>query len=105
MNESNEKKTNYLKYGLHAAILLGVVWAAVKYVNGEEVISALQQFNYGLAPLMIALALAALILKAVRFQLLLQPFADHIDWLTGIKAYVAGQGATVLPGGFTGSTE
>ena len=99
MNESNGKKTNYLKYGLHAAILLGVVWAAVKYVNGEEVISALQQFNYGLAPLMIALALAALILKAVRFQLLLQPFANHISWATGIKAYVAGQGATVLPGG------
>lgn len=97
--KTQDKKKNYLKYGLHLAILLGVGWAAVKYVNGDEVIAALQQFNYGLAPLMIALALGALLLKAVRFYFLLEPFGDAIPWSTVIKAYVAGQGATVLPGG------
>lgn len=103
MNEENknenDNKKSYLKYVLHVAILLGVVWAGIKYVNGEEVINALEQFNYRLAPVMLALALATLLLKAARFQFLLQPFAPHITWTTGIKAYVAGQGATVLPGG------
>lgn len=95
----NEDKKRYLKYGLHAAILIGVIWAAIKYVNGKEVIAALEQFNYGLAPLMLALALSTLLLKATRFSFLLQPFAEKLSWATTIKTYVAGQGATVLPGG------
>lgn len=99
MDEKNDKKQRYLKIGLHAAILIGIVWAAVKYVNAEEVIDALRQFNYGLAPAMLALAIGALFFKAVRFQFLLQPFAPSVTWVTGIKSYVAGQGATALPGG------
>lgn len=97
LNEEN--KRNYLKYVLHVAILVGVVWAAVKYVNGEEVIAALRRFNYGLAPVMLVLALATLLLKAARFVYLLRPFAPDLPLLTIVKAYVAGQGATVLPGG------
>jgi hypothetical protein len=30
-----ENKGKYLKYGLHAAILIGLIWAAVKGVNFE----------------------------------------------------------------------
>lgn len=97
MKQENER--NYLKLGLHIAILVGVVWAAVKYVNGEEVIAALRRFDYGLAPLMLVLALATLFLKATRFLFLLRPFAPDLPLLTIVKAYVAGQGATVLPGG------
>ncbi len=89
----------YLKIGLHVAILLGVAWATLKYVNAQEVLAALRTFNYGLAPLLLALSLAELLLKAVRFHLLLQPFGQGISWATGIKLYIAGQGATVLPGG------
>lgn len=94
-----ENKRNYLKYGLHLAIFLGVIWAALKYVNGEEVIAALRRFDYSLAPLMVALALTTLFLKATRFTFLLKPFASDLPFITAIKAYVAGQGATVLPGG------
>lgn len=97
MKQENER--NYLKYALHFAILVGVVWAAVRYVNGEEVIAALRRFNYGLAPVMVILALATLFLKATRFTFLLQPFATDLPFVTAIKTYVAGQGATVLPGG------
>lgn len=94
-----KKERNYLKVVLHVAILVGVVWAAVKYVNGEEVIAALRRFDYGWAPLMLGVALATLFLKATRFRFLLQPFAPRLPVATAIKAYVAGQGATVLPGG------
>ena len=94
-----DKRRNYLKYGLHVAILAGVVWAAIKYVNGQEVVAALARFDYGLAPLMLALALSTLFLKATRFSFLLQPFASTLPWATAINAYVAGQGATVLPAG------
>ncbi|HZD09840.1 MAG TPA: lysylphosphatidylglycerol synthase transmembrane domain-containing protein [Candidatus Binatia bacterium] len=95
----NENQERYLKYGLHAAILAGVVWAVVKYVNGQEVVGALRQFNYSLAPLIVALALGDLLLKAARFGFLLQPYAAELPWITAIKAYVAGQAATILPGG------
>ena len=95
----DEKTKKYLKYGLHVAILLGVIWAAAKYINGEEVIAALRQFNYSLAPLMLALSVATLLLKATRFHFLLRPFAPDLPSLTIYKAYIAGQGATVLPGG------
>lgn len=95
----DEKTKKYLKYGLHVAILLGVIWAAAKYINGEEVIAALRQFNYSLAPLMLALSVATLLLKATRFHFLLRPFASDLPSLTIYKAYIAGQGATVLPGG------
>lgn len=94
-----EKKRNYLKYGLHVAIFVGVIWAALKYVNGEEVIAALRRFDYGVASLMVGLALATLFLKAARFVFLLRPFAQDLPLITILKAYVAGQGATVLPGG------
>lgn len=94
-----KKERSYLKYGLHIAILVGVVWAALKYVNGEEVIAALRRFDYGVAPVMLGVALATLFLKAARFRFLLQPFAPGLPLVTVVKAYVAGQGATVLPGG------
>lgn len=95
----DEKTQKYLKYGLHAAILLGAIWAAAKYVNGQEVIAALRQFNYRLAPILLGLSLGSLLFEAVRFYFLLQPFAQELSLPTVIKAYVAGQGATVLPGG------
>lgn len=96
---NQKKQRNYLKYGLHIAIVVGVAWAAVKYVNGEEVMAALRRFDYGVAPVMVGLALATLFLKAIRFVFLLRPFASDLPLATAVKAYVAGQGATVLPGG------
>jgi len=42
----NEKKLlTWLKYLLHAVILGGVVIAAVRYLNGAEVLAAFERFD------------------------------------------------------------
>jgi uncharacterized protein (TIRG00374 family) len=97
--EEKSNKSKYLQYALHAVILVGLVWAAVKYVNGEEVLEALRAFQYRFLPLMLLLSTAYLLLKAWRFVLLITPFASHLPKLVVYKAYVAGHAATVLPGG------
>lgn len=90
---------DYLKYGLHLAILLGVIYAAVKYLNGEEIWNALKSFNYIFAPFILLLSTGYLLLKAWRFVLLMEPFDGDLFWIVTFKAYVAGQAATLLPGG------
>lgn len=88
-----------LTYGMHAVILLGVIYAAVKYLNGAEVLEALRNFDYIFAPLMLALSAGYLLLKAWRFVVLLEPLEERLPRLVTAKAYVAGQAATLLPGG------
>lgn len=94
-----ENKAKYIKYGLHIAILIGLVWAFVKYVNGEEVVKALQNFNYIYLPFMIALSLGYFLLKGARFVILMSPFTKNLKNRLIYKGYVAGQPATLLPGG------
>jgi len=95
--ENNKGK--YLKYGLHAAILIGLIWAAVKYVNGAEVLEALQSFDYRYLPFMLALTLLYLAFKSWRFAILMSPFAENIPQRVVHLAYISGQAATLLPGG------
>lgn len=90
---------DYLKYGLHIAILGGVIFAGFKYLNGEEIWQALREFNYTLAPFMLLLSVAYLLLKAWRFVILMKPFDGDLPWFITFKAYIAGQAATLLPGG------
>ncbi len=97
--EQKKNKSKQLQYVLHAAVILGLVWAAVKYINGEEVVAALQSFQYGLLPLMLLLSTLELLIKAGRFTLLTTPFAPDLPKSVIYKAYVSGQAATVLPGG------
>lgn len=92
-------KEQILKYGLHLAILVGVIVAALRYLNGQDVLNALRDFNYRLAPFILLLATAYLLIKAWRFVLLIAPFDDGVPRLVTFKAYVAGQAATLLPGG------
>lgn len=94
-----ENKSKYLQYALHIAILGGLVYAFVKYVNGQEVLKALQAFDYGLLPFMLGLVLLYFAGKAARFVLLMSPFAGELPKKVTAKAYVAGQAATLLPGG------
>lgn len=94
-----QNKSKYLKYGLHVAILIGLVWAVVKYVNGEEVLTALQNFDYIYLPFMVGLALAYFLIKAARFVLLMSPFTEKLPNRLIYKGYISGQAATLLPGG------
>ncbi|MCB0165758.1 MAG: flippase-like domain-containing protein [Anaerolineae bacterium] len=88
----------YLKYGLHLAILGGLIVAGYKYLSGEEILAALRSFNYSYTPLLLALSVAYVLVKGWRFILLTQPYAD-LPWSVIMRAYVAGQAATLLPGG------
>jgi uncharacterized protein (TIRG00374 family) len=88
-----------LKYGLHLAVLAGVSYAAIKYLNGEELLHALRSFNYGYAPLILLISTCYLLLKGWRFVVLMQPFAAGVPRLVTLKAYIAGQAVTLLPGG------
>ena len=94
-----ENKSRYLKYGLHIVVFAGLVWAIVKYVNGEEVLQALQNFNYIYLPVMLVMVLGYFLLKAGRFVLLMSPFTENIRNIVIYKGYIAGQAATLIPGG------
>lgn len=96
---SSTEKRDYLTAVLHAVVLLGIGVAAVKYLNGEEVIRAFETFNYWVAPFILLLSTSFLLLKGVRFALLMEPFRENLPWIVSFKAYVAGQAATLLPGG------
>lgn len=91
-------KGKYLKYILHVAVLVGLVLAAVKYINGEEVLRALRSYNYAFAPALLALSALYLALKAWRFVLLMRPVSDAPGNLL-FRGYVAGTAATLVPGG------
>lgn len=91
-------KSSYLKHILTVAVLVGLGLAAYKYLNGAEVMAALRSFDYIYAPFMLALSAAYLLLKAWRFVFLTRPLTN-LAWGIIFKAFVAGQAATLLPGG------
>ena len=88
----------WLKYVLHAAVLIGLGIAAYRYLNGGEVLEAFTNFNYIFAPFMLLLSAAYLALKGWRFVFLMAPVSD-LPWGVTFRGYVAGQAATLLPGG------
>ena len=91
-------KNKYLKYVLHAAVLIGLIIAAVKYINGEEVLQALRSYNYAFAPVLLILSALYLALKAWRFIELMRPVSDVAGDVM-FRGYVAGTAATLVPGG------
>ncbi|RIK49969.1 MAG: hypothetical protein DCC57_12410 [Chloroflexi bacterium] len=94
-----KRAMKYLKYGLTAAVVLGLAVAAFKYLQGGEVLAALRAFHGRYMPLMLLSALAALLLKSWRFQLLIQAVYRNISWKIPWKVFLAGQPALMLPGG------
>ncbi len=91
-------KGKYLKYVLHVVVLIGLVIAAVKYINGEEVLQALRSYNYAFAPTLLALSVLYLAMKAWRFIRLMRPVSD-VPGNVLFRGYVAGTAATLVPGG------
>lgn len=102
--EEAMNKKNILQYGLHLLVIGGVVWAAIKYLNGEELVNALRNFSYELLPIMVALAVTYFLLKTARFFVLVRPFAKNLSKWTLIKAYMSGQAMTLIPGGVAART-
>jgi uncharacterized protein (TIRG00374 family) len=93
-------KLRRLKYLLHATVFIGLVIAAVKYIDGGEFVAALRHFNWLYAPLILSLTLGYLALKGWRFLVFLRPLAA-VSWTIVMRAYVAGQGMTLIPAGVT----
>jgi uncharacterized protein (TIRG00374 family) len=87
-----------LQYVLHAAVIGGVIWAAFKTINGQELQKALDNFDWWVMPLVCVLGLASVMVKAWRFATLLKQVHD-LPRSIAMKAYVAGQSMTLLPGG------
>jgi len=90
----------YLKYLLHAVIIIGLVVAATKYLNGEEILRALKTFRYVYAPVILLLSTAYIVSKAWRFAILMRPLSN-LPWNIFMRGYLAGTAATLLPGGVT----
>ena len=91
-------KGNYLKYILNIVVLIGLIIAAVKYINGEEVLQALKSYNYAYVPVLLVFSALYLALKAWRFVQLMRPVSD-VNGNVMFRGYVAGTAATLVPGG------
>ena len=87
-----------LKYALHIAVLAGVVWAGMKTIDGDQFSRALHNFNWVYAPFVALLGILSMVVKSWRFATLLKEVND-VPRTVAMKAYVAGQSMTLLPGG------
>ncbi|MEX2534944.1 MAG: lysylphosphatidylglycerol synthase transmembrane domain-containing protein [Trueperaceae bacterium] len=87
-----------LKYVLHLVIFGGLVLAGMRYLNSEDVLQALASFDpfYGL--LVLIVPAVQLAIKSWRFEVFLRPFGVRRQ-STVMRAYAAGQPATLIPGG------
>jgi uncharacterized protein (TIRG00374 family) len=94
-----KSKYKYLQYALHAAVLIGLVVAGLKYVNGEAFTRALRQFNWSYAPIICLLSLFYVLVKGWRFTRMMRHLEESVPRRMLMRAYVAGQACTLLPGG------
>jgi uncharacterized protein (TIRG00374 family) len=92
------KKTGLWKWVLHFGVIAGVAWAAVQTLDGAQFRAALREFDWRFAPFVCALGVLYVLVKAWWFASLLRRTGEA-SRSTAIKAYVAGQSMTLLPGG------
>lgn len=96
--QNNLSKGRWLRYGLHLLVLVGVVVAGMRYVNGGDFWKAMHRFNWSYAPLILALTTSYVLLKGWRFVQQMRVLTDTRAGLI-LQGYVAGQACTLLPGG------
>jgi len=92
------KKTAYIKYLLHIAIIAGVVVAAISYLDWQEVIEALRLFDMIFLTPILIISTLYVFLKAVRFIPLMRPVTD-LPANVIFRGFVAGTAVTIIPGG------
>lgn len=85
---------------LHGAVLVGLIVAGTKYINGGEFTKAIRQFNFWYAPLIVGFTLVYMFIKGWRLALPLRATEKVDPWVV-VRAYFASYGATLLPGGVT----
>ncbi len=87
-----------LNYILQAVILIGLIWAGVKYLSGEIILETLANFNPYLLVGMLFLSLLHFYIKGLRFVVLANPHTNIPSYRI-LRAFFSGQPATLLPGG------
>ena len=91
-------KKGYLKYVFHIIVIIGVIVAGTKYLDGEELALAIRTFDYRYALLIPTLTMISFLLKGWRFIVLMRPISN-LPWWTVMKGFIAGQAVVLLPGG------
>jgi uncharacterized protein (TIRG00374 family) len=95
---SERKGKLYLRYLLHIAILCGVIFAAVSYLDWEEVINALRLFDILYLIPILAISASYIFLKAIRFIWLIRP-VTNLPANVIFRGFVAGTPVTIIPAG------
>lgn len=98
-HKTERKKKKWLPYALHAAVLGGMAYAGMKYVDGEALTKALRGFQWWYAPLICLCTLIYVFIKGWRFAGMMREVVPDVSRGTLMRAWFAGQAATLLPGG------
>jgi uncharacterized protein (TIRG00374 family) len=98
-NEKRKGRFRLLQYGLHAAVLLGLIYAGMKYVNGDAFAHAIRRFDWRYAPVICLLSVGYVLIKGWRFTGMMRDLTETAPRGLLMRAYVSGQAATLLPGG------
>ncbi|MCB0110942.1 MAG: flippase-like domain-containing protein [Caldilineaceae bacterium] len=88
----------YLQVGLPVLMVVALILGAIKYVNGREVLNALQQFNYSYSIPILMLSMLYLIVISWRFVVLLRALTA-VRWHVPFKSFIASQPGLLIPGG------
>lgn len=94
-------KRKYWQYLFHIAVLAGVIYAGMKYIQAEEFWKGVKHFQWSYAPMILTLTVIYTLLKGYWFVQLLKR-TTRIKTGLGIRAWWAGQPMALLPGGALG---
>lgn len=93
-----EAKTSRLKLLLIIATVLGLAFAARKYLDSEALLEAWHKFSWDVWGYLLLLPALYLLFKAVRFSVLLRS-ASKVKKTLVMYGYASSQAASLLPGG------
>lgn len=95
----SKKIKRYLQLGLPVLILIALGIGIKKYVNGDDVVDALQRFDYRYAAPILLLSGLYLLIVAQRFVMLLRALTENVNWHVPFKSFIASQPGLLIPGG------
>jgi uncharacterized protein (TIRG00374 family) len=87
-----------LRYVLHWAVMIGLVYAGMKFVNGGLFWRAIHQFNWVYAPLILLCGTGYNAVRALRFCYLMRQVNEVRPGVV-FRSFFAGQACSILPGG------
>lgn len=94
-------KGRYLHHGLSLIFLIGLIAAGYKYLSLKLMLQAWKKFSWSALGALLVMPALYLLLKGLRFDLLLRTVVKgDLSRTTVLKGYAASQSASLLPGGF-----